>query len=36
MVTVTARDPGGLSIEQSFDVVVRRWVVSLEVADVER
>ena len=35
MVTVTARDPGGLWAEQSFDVVVRRWVVSLEVADIE-
>ena len=35
MVTVTARDPGGLWNEQSFSVVVRRWVVSLEVADVE-
>ena len=35
MVTVTARDPCGLWAEQSFDVVVRRWVVSLEVADIE-
>ena len=34
-VTVTARDPGGLSAEQSFDVVVRRLVVSLGVADIE-
>ena len=34
-VTVTARDPGGLSAEQSFDVVVRRYVVSLGVADIE-
>ncbi len=33
-VTVTARDPGGLSVEQSFEVAVRRQVVSLEVADV--
>ena len=34
-VTVTARDPGGLSVEQSFNVTVRRFVVSLEVADIE-
>ena len=34
-VTVTARDPGGLSVEQSFNVTVRRYVVSLEVADIE-
>ena len=33
-VTVTARDPGGLSAEQSFEVAVRRQVVSLEVAGV--
>ena len=35
MVTVRARDPGGLWAEQSFDVVVIRLVVSLEVADIE-
>ena len=34
-VTVTARDPGGLSVEQSFDVTVVRFMRSLEVADIE-
>ena len=34
-VTVTARDPGGLWAAQSFDVTVRRYVVSLGVADIE-
>ena len=32
-VTVTASDPDGLSVEQSFDVAVRRVVVSLETAE---
>ena len=34
-VTVTASDPDGLSVEQSFDVTVRRVVVSLETSEPE-